>query len=131
MGLGRHVFCLSPTQARYTLLWSLLSQVENNIGICLVKISVCLCVLRVIDRISRTLRIFIWTLIAFISASHFGQVMLFLVECFPLAAVWDASVKGQCLTEHQVYIAGYIGFGITPPFTSYGHKTSLLADSVL
>ena len=114
MGLGGHTFCMTLAQAQYTLFWALLAQVENIVGIGLIKISVCLCVLRVINRVSRLLRTFLWILIAFVSASHLNQAILILVECFPLAAVWDASIKGQCFPLSHVYLAVYIGFGVSP-----------------
>ncbi len=102
---------MTPAQAQYAQLWALLSQVENCIGLGLIKISICLCVLRVLDRVSRLLRACIWTLIVFVSVCHLAQVILFFVECFPLAKVWDASVKGTCLPLASIYTTAYVAFG--------------------
>ena len=44
------------------------------IGIGLVKISVCLCVLRVIDKVGKMLSRFLWIIIIFVSLSHLAQV---------------------------------------------------------
>ncbi|KAL8738231.1 MAG: hypothetical protein Q9181_000957 [Wetmoreana brouardii] len=111
-GGGSHIFCLPPGQIYPVLKWSLLAQVCNVIGIGLVKISVCLCVLRLIDRARRKLSQFLWVLIAFVATSHMVQVMIFLVQCRPLNAVWDPKVNGTCFSSRVIYTAGYANYGL-------------------
>ncbi|KAL8716908.1 MAG: hypothetical protein Q9225_005794 [Loekoesia sp. 1 TL-2023] len=111
-GGGRHIFCLPLGQIYPVLKWSLLAQVCNVLGIGLVKISVCLCVLRLIDRARRRLSQFLWVLIAFVAASHFAQVLVFLLQCRPLKAMWNPRVKGTCFSAHVVYTAGYTNYGL-------------------
>ena len=94
------------------LKWSVISQIFNNIGIGLAKISVCLCVLRIIGWTRKHLATFLWVVIAFCAASHFAQVMLFLVQCRPMAAIWNPHIHGKCFSPHITYLAGYIGFGL-------------------
>lgn len=94
------------------LKWSVISQIFNNIGIGLAKISVCLCVLRIIGRTRKHLATFLWVVIAFCAASHFTQVMLFLVQCRPMAAIWNPRIQGKCFSPHITYLVGYIGFGL-------------------
>lgn len=94
------------------LKWSVISQICNVIGIGLAKISVCLCVLRILGRTRKHLATFIWVVIAFCAASHFAQVMLFLVQCRPMAAIWNSRIHGKCFSPHITYLAGYIGFGL-------------------
>ena len=77
-GAGKHIYCLAPDRVSVAIQWSIYAQIVNNIGIGLVKISVCLCVLRVIDRAGKLLSRFLWVMIAFITASHFAQVRLVL-----------------------------------------------------
>ena len=112
IGLGRHIYCLSLQQIPLVLKWSVISQLFNIIGIGLAKISVCLCVLRIIGRTRKYLAMFLWVIIAFCAASHFAQVMLFLVQCRPMTAIWDPHVHGKCFSPHVTYLAGYIGFGL-------------------
>lgn len=88
-----------------------MAQIFNVIGIGLVKISVCLCVLRLIDRVRRRLSQFLWVLLAFVAVSHFVQVVIFLLYCRPLNAMWDPKVKGTCFSAHTVYTAGYANYG--------------------
>lgn len=75
-GAGKHIYCLALGRIPVAIQWSIYAQIVNNIGIGLVKISVCLCVLRVIDRVGKRLSRFLWVLIAFVTASHFVQVKL-------------------------------------------------------
>ncbi len=69
-GLGQHIYCLPPEQVPEAIKWSIIAQKLNIIGIGLAKISVCLCVLRILDRTRTGFRIFLWVVIAFVSASH-------------------------------------------------------------
>lgn len=110
-GGGQHIFCLPQGSIYPVTKWSLLAQICNVIGIGLVKISVCLCVLRLIDRVRRRLSQFIWVLLAVVAISHFVQVVIFLLYCRPLNALWNPKVKGTCLSAHVVYAAGYANYG--------------------
>lgn len=125
-GGGKHIYCLPPGQIYPVLKWSLLAQVCNVLGIGLVKISVCLCVLRLIDRARRRLSQFLWVLVAFVAASHSVQVLIFLLQCRPLNALWDPKVKGTCFSAHVVYTAGYTNYGKTP---SVPDKSSSMTDT--
>ena len=106
------MYCLPLEQIPLVLKWSVVSQLFNIIGLGLAKISVCLCVLRIIGRTRKHLATFLWVVIAFCAASHFAQVLLFLVQCRPMAAIWNPHVQGKCFSPHITYLAGYIGFGL-------------------
>lgn len=111
-GGGRHIVCLPPGQIYPVLKWSTLAQICNVIGIGFVKISVCLCVLRIIDRARQRLSQFLWILIAFVATSHFVQMLIFLIQCRPMQAIWDPNVKGTCFSPHVTYTAGYTNYGL-------------------
>ena len=49
-GFGRHIYCLSPSALPLVFKYSILAQIFNIAGIGLVKISVCLHILRIVDR---------------------------------------------------------------------------------
>ncbi|KAL8802469.1 MAG: hypothetical protein Q9182_003777 [Xanthomendoza sp. 2 TL-2023] len=112
-GGGKHVYCLPPGQIYPILKWTLMAQVCNVLGIGFVKISVCLCILRLIDRARRRLSQFLWVLIVFVALSHLVQALLFLVQCRPLNAMWNPRVKGTCLSARVGYTAGYANYGKT------------------
>ncbi|KAL8779774.1 MAG: hypothetical protein Q9203_001194 [Teloschistes exilis] len=111
-GGGRHIVCLPPGQIYPVLKWSTIAQVCNVIGIGFVKISVCLYVLRIIDRTRRRLAQFLWLLIAVVAASHSAQVLIFLLQCRPIQAMWDPTVKGTCFSARVTYTAGYTNYGM-------------------
>ncbi|KAL8978435.1 MAG: hypothetical protein Q9205_005972 [Flavoplaca limonia] len=110
-GGGKHISCLPTGQIYPVLKWSLLAQVSNVLGIGLVKISVCLCVLRLIDRARRRLSQFLYALIAIVAVSHLIQVLIFLVQCRPLNALWNPKLKGTCFSHRVTYAAGYANYG--------------------
>ncbi|KAL9037087.1 MAG: hypothetical protein Q9180_003924 [Flavoplaca navasiana] len=109
-GGGKHISCLPTGQIYPVLKWSLLAQVSNVLGIGLVKISVCLCVLRLIDRARRRLSQFLYALIAIVAISHLIQVLIFLVQCRPLNALWNPKLKGTCFSHRVTYAAGYANY---------------------
>ncbi|KAI4205260.1 MAG: hypothetical protein LQ350_000582 [Teloschistes chrysophthalmus] len=111
-GGGRHIVCLPPGQIYLVLKWSTIAQVCNVIGIGFVKVSVCLCVLRIIDRTRRRLAQFLWLLIAVVAASHLAQVLIFLLQCRPIQTMWDPTVKGTCFSARVTYTAGYTNYGM-------------------
>ncbi|MCJ1475444.1 hypothetical protein MMC13_004106 [Lambiella insularis] len=110
-GTGRHIICLTPQQASDVVKWSTLAQIVEVIGIAFVKISVCFFILRVLDRASQRLTQFLKTLILFIVACHVAPLLLFVLQCRPLQAVWNPTVKGQCYSEHLTYTAAYVAIG--------------------
>ncbi len=110
-GLGSHWACLSDIQRLQVLKWSQLTQTVDVVGVGLVKISVCLCVLRVLERATKKLALCIWVLIVFIVAIHLTQLILFLTQCRPMKAIWMPQIHGQCFSLHVTYLAGYIRFG--------------------
>lgn len=73
-GVGRHIYCLPLGSIADALQWSIYAQIVNILGIGLVKVSVCLCILRVIDKVGKALSRFLYLMIAFVSVSHFAQV---------------------------------------------------------
>ena len=92
--------------------FSAISEALNVIGIGVVKITVCLTLLRVVERGRRRISQFLWCLLVFIAVTHLALAMLFFLHCRPLAALWNPHVHGSCLSTHTTVLAGYIGFAI-------------------
>lgn len=111
-GMGRHVHCLSPQSVISMLEFSAISEALNVIGIGTVKISVCLTLLRVVERGRRRISQLLWCLLVFVAVTHLALAMLFFLHCRPLAALWNPQVHGSCLSTHTTVLAGYIGFAI-------------------
>lgn len=111
-GMGRHVNCLNPESVVAMLEFSAISEALNVIGIGIVKIAVCLTLLRVVDRARRKMALFLWGLLVFVALTHLALAMIFFLHCRPLAALWNPEVKGSCLSTNTTVLAGYIGFAI-------------------
>ena len=92
--------------------FSAISEGINVLGIGVVKISVCLTLLRVVERARRGITLFLWFLLIFVAVTHLALAMLFFLHCRPLAALWNMEVHGSCLSTHTTVLAGYIGFAI-------------------
>ena len=109
-GLGKHIECLDPTNAYATIQWSIAAQAHHIVCLGLVKVSLCLCVLRVIDRIERRIATFLWVNIALVGTVHVSQLAMLLAQCRPLNALWDLSVHGSCYSPNIAYTTTYIAF---------------------
>ena len=83
----------------------------NVVGIGAVKISVCLCLLRVVDKARRKLTRFLVFLIFFVAISHVGLALSFFLYCVPIQALWNPNSNGNCnSTPVAITVAVYIGF---------------------
>ncbi|MCJ1423992.1 hypothetical protein MMC29_001879 [Sticta canariensis] len=70
-------------------------QLVNVIGIDLAKISVCVLVLRVVDKAGTKFSRCLWANIVLVSAVHIAEIIVILVQCIPLKAAWNPNVKGK------------------------------------
>lgn len=114
VGLGRHLYCLPASAIPLIFKYSILAQIFNIAGIGLVKVSVCLHILRIVDRARRDISIFLRLLILVTFLSHMAQILLFCVQCRPMPAIWNPQQypHAKCFSSHITYLAGYIGFGL-------------------
>ena len=109
-GLGKHIECLSPARAYATQQWGIAAQASHIVCLGLVKVSLCLCMLRVIDRVERRIATFLWVNIVVVGTVHVAQLAMLLAECRPLNALWDLSVHGSCYSPNTTYLTTYIAF---------------------
>lgn len=110
-GMGRRIYCLSFQQVLDITKWSVLSQIFVSTTLDLSKISICLFVLRVVDKARKGIAKSIWLLLFCIALTHMLQVTLFLVQCRPLSALWSTKVKGRCFSTEIVYTIAYLNYG--------------------
>lgn len=111
-GMGRHISCLPPQALISMLEFSAIFEGLNVIGIGLVKISVCLTLLRIVERAHRRISQFLWSLLVFVAVTHLALSLLFFLHCRPLAALWNPQVHGSCLSTQTTVLVGYFGFAI-------------------
>lgn len=103
--------CLSPDSSAEIRKWITFLQLQNVIGIGLAKISVCALVLRVIDKAAVKFSRFLWAIIAFVITVHLAEVIVILVQCKPLEALWNPNVKGKCSNRSIKFQVLYIENG--------------------
>ena len=111
-GMGRHVSCLPPQSVITMLEFSAISEGLNVFGIGLVKISVCLALLRVVERARRGITLFLWSLLVLVATTHLALAMLFFLHCRPLARLWNPKVNGSCMSTYTRVLVAYVGFAI-------------------
>ncbi|CAF9921835.1 MAG: hypothetical protein ALECFALPRED_001892 [Alectoria fallacina] len=92
--------------------FSAISEALSVFGIGVVKVSVCLALLRVVDRARRGITLVLRSLLVFIAVTHLALAMLFFLHFRPLAALWNAKVHGSCLATHTTVLAEYVGFAV-------------------
>ncbi|KAL9102530.1 MAG: hypothetical protein Q9163_002339 [Psora crenata] len=107
-GAGRHINTLSPTQLSEFIKWTFVEGVEFVIGTCFVKISVCIFILRFINKTRRIMRYFIYILMGFLIVSTLGLVIALLAQCRPLKALYVLDIKGKCYSKNVSIAVAYV-----------------------
>lgn len=117
-GAGRHIGTLTPAQLSDFIKWTFVEGVGFVIGTCLVKISVCIFILRFIDRTRRLMRYFIYVLMGFLIVSTFSLVVALLAQCRPLKALYVFEISGKCYSKNVSIAVAYVqagGYSLTKP----------------
>jgi hypothetical protein len=94
-GEGRHMYYLSDSDLMNASKWSQLSIIPNLFSSTISRVSLCLFIMRIVDRILMY-RIFLWTIIVITSLSNLASIIWLLGECQPITLLWDRNAKGQC-----------------------------------
>jgi len=102
------------------LKWTLIAELELVINTCFLKLSVCIFILRFINRTRKNLHYFIYILMAFLIVSTIALVITLLVQCVPLSALYRPGVKGRCFPKHVLYSVAYVQGGVLFPQSIYG-----------
>ena len=110
LGMGRHLECISTPNVNLLLILSGIYDSLNLIGIGIVKISVCFCLLRVVEIARRTIARFLWTLLIIVGVTHLVLALIFFFHCAPLAALSNPSLTVACDSSRALFVIGYIGF---------------------
>ncbi|KAL8952924.1 MAG: hypothetical protein Q9222_001183 [Ikaeria aurantiellina] len=127
-GAGRHIGALMPDQLSEFIKWTFVEGVAFAIGTCFVKISVCIFILRFINKTRRMMRHFIYVLMSFLIVSTLGLVVALLAQCRPLNALYILNIEGKCYSKNVSIIVAYVqAGGITP---SPAEKKSLTDDQL-
>lgn len=114
-GAGKHINTLTPIQMSGFLKWTVIAELELVINTCFLKLSVCIFILRFINRTRKYLHYFIYVLMAFLVVSTIALVITLLVQCVPLSALYRPGVKGRCFPKHVLYSVAYVQGGVLFP----------------
>ena len=107
-GLGKHTSCLPQEAHKYVNQFSLIGEGFNILGIGVIKISMFLTLLRIVELARRRTAQFLWSLLIFVGITHFGLGMIYFLQCRPLSAAGDPQSRASCLPTHTINLAGYI-----------------------
>ena len=110
-GAGRHIDTLTPAQLSGFIEWTFVKGVGFVIGTCFVKISVCIFILRFINKTRRSMRYFIYILMGFLIVSTLSLVIALLAQCRPLKALYDFDIKGKCYSKNVSIAIAYVQGG--------------------
>ena len=130
-GAGRHIDTLTPAQLSGFIKWTFVEGIEFVIGTCFVKISVCISILRLIDKTRHGVRYFIYVVMGFLIASTLGLVIALLAQCRPLNALYDLSIKGKCYSKDVSIAVAYVQAGEYSPPPLYDLSNGNPAINVL
>ena len=72
------------------------------VGTALVRVSVCLFVLRLVPATQISYRRWIWGLVIFNAVVTLAVFLAFCLQCIPLSALWDHSVKARCIQRAEM-----------------------------
>ncbi|MCJ1396091.1 hypothetical protein MMC18_008979 [Xylographa bjoerkii] len=116
-GAGRHLYYLSLPEKSHVIMYNHFEEMQNLAATCLVKVSVCLFILRLLAGVNGwKLRWTLYTLIAWMTTVTILTFIGILVECIPISSAWDPTVQGDCASDKRVYVLGYI-LGVTSVLT--------------
>lgn len=96
-GFGRHIEYLQPDQIRNVLLMTQILEVLYTIGTFLVRVSVCLLVLRIVPPTHREYFKYTYIFLAFFAVMSTATLLSILLACIPIQGTWDRETKARCI----------------------------------
>ncbi|KAI9666822.1 MAG: hypothetical protein M1831_001598 [Alyxoria varia] len=98
-GLGRHEHYLTEHQMFYFSAYDYGEWIQTFLTLMLVKLSICFFLLRL--PVNKAYRVPLYIAVAMLVISHFILIMLWVFQCLPVRAVWNANIPGQCFSMTQ------------------------------
>ena len=119
-GLGRPQYYLSEHQVHEVGKISYGQWMQTFATLMWTKISICLFLLRI--PVSKLLIRPLQASIVFLVVSNVILTVLWIVQCRPVAAVWDTSIDGSCFTKGQLERIIISQAGRQPGAISYSNR---------
>ena len=111
-GVGKHTSCLPPEANKYVFEFGAIGEGLGIIGVGVIKISMCLTLLRIVELAKRRTAQFLWCLLIFVGITHFGLGMIYFLDCRPLTTEWGLQSRASCLPTNATNWASYIIFAM-------------------
>lgn len=130
-GSGRHIYYVGLANASKTLLCTFIGEILTLLGLCFVKTSVTLFLLR-IKALRKWLRIALVANIALLALSTIAIVIVLFVRCRPIAGNWDLAVRATatCLPPSSLVNTSYATTGSYHKHSSYYYIITDVAPDV-
>jgi len=106
-GNGRHRWYLSPEDYMNNNMLGWYAQLALFSSMCLLKVSICLLILRI--KKEKALKIFLYILMAGLFVTNFGCIIILLAQCRPISAYWTG--VGECWNTRVRIYAIYFTIG--------------------
>ena len=117
LGLGRHAYYLTVDQKIGAGEYEAISSAFSIMSLCFGKVSICLSLLRILQGAGwRKLKLALYITITVVSIVNTVVTIMTLVECHPIAKIWNPSIPGSCLNidvqKDLAYVQGGMSIGI-------------------
>ena len=93
-GVGRHKYYIGAADTAQAIKWSTIAQCQNVLSTGLVKVSICIFLLRILT--SKPLARFLYGLITLISVATVMILAGIVSQCRPIEKIWNHTVRGDC-----------------------------------
>lgn len=78
--------------------WTIIAEIQSYSAVTLVKLSVCLFILRAIKGTHRNVAKFIYVLMVLVTMLGLAAMLTDVLQCFPLEKAWRPKLEGSCIS---------------------------------
>jgi hypothetical protein len=125
-GVGKHMDNVDPSNFPEVSKLTLLNSILHLLGTMMVKVSICLFLLRIVHQANRTIKWLVTTNLAILVPFTVATVIVDLVQCMPLEGYWDKTVPAKCLDIGTVNILLKAASGMLRSSNNYRRLSDLL-----
>ena len=94
-------------------MWNEFSQLQNILGVWLLKLSIFIFLLRILGRTHTNFTLFLRVLLGVSTVVNISLVIIWFEQCTPLKAIWDFRLDHpKCLTKNTIVGVAYISAGM-------------------
>ena len=110
-GVMLHIYDLQILPLLEIVKWFTATEITAIITPVIVKLSVCISILRLVTYAQRKVTITIWVLMVVLVTTGLGTFIAFCLQCIPLQKVWKPWIDGKCMKRETVLNNLYYFYG--------------------